>query len=309
VLAATGANCLYTNVSSVSDDKIQEARDRSLYLILEENGVSESALAAALASDPILLGTYIFDDMDNGSHTVQDIIDKIARRQSDFPDKLTYGSCGTLNSETYMGYCDLDAFQAYSFAGNGDVEGGYDDLMKHMGTVVSNGTLDFWVLNLQLYSDGVNGYPDASGLRAMLYQSIIQGAVGCIAYSGWGGGGTEDAVNMPSLMNEMTALYTELEALKEYIMLGQRTVFAPHPVIGEAATFETSDGILAIFHNSSDEGNLNNGLPLSITIPTGLTNKRKAFARYADDFTYNSGTGQFSGTLDDEEVQVFLLDK
>lgn len=307
-LASTGANVIYTNVSSATDDKIQECRDRNIYMILEENNeVTEAALAAALASDPVLMAMYIFDDMDNGTHTVQDITDKVAARNAAFPNKLTYGSTGTASPGTYSGYVDLQGHQTYSFAGNGEVEGGWLTVMDYPGDLVDASTIPFFLNNLQLYSDG-SGYPDADQVRAMHYQAMIRGAIGTVAYSGWGGGGNEDAVNSAALMAEMTELFSEFDLIYEILMLGTRNRLTPSAP-STACYWETDTQVLFIAHNYADRGTGNDGAGVSVTIPTGLSNKAKLASRYGDTFTYTSGTGAMSGSLNEEEVQIFLFDK
>ncbi len=225
LIAASGLNMIHTPVDLQDEALMDEAQKQGLDVILEFNA-NPDEIIKKFGRHPALawLGTH--DDVDSKDssgrqkYSPREVELTADYLKSQLPSALTYASGGWPKEiSDYLGKTEILASQSYPVPFE-KVSALASDYYRELASTAQRRGKRF-IANLQTFAWDGGRIPTRQELRNMTYQSLILGVNGIIFYTFFDEG--NDLRKHPKILSELSLLSEEMNELKDFVLLGDRT--------------------------------------------------------------------------------------
>ncbi|MGL5873559.1 MAG: hypothetical protein ACRC2R_14530 [Xenococcaceae cyanobacterium] len=309
-IAAAGFNTIYTSApwSNNYDEYGQffdEAERLGVYII-GENFTSNVALIDAFKQKPAVLGWSIADDVDNGKHSPEKILNYYRQVKKADPDRITYISGFSDEIGKFARCADVVARQSYPIRAGTETElaSVYTEISVARNAIAKTQGIAY--ANLQVFPWSVvrpeqekdSRAPNFVEARNMTYQSLLAGVKGIIYYT------YHDEVwhlpDHPELWMGIKSLVPELKAIAQFVMTGQFNSFQSEDKSLLAGMWKLPDRTAIVLVNTSYE----QPLEIAMSVPNSVKQLQPMFDDRPASITLQGD--RLTGSLAPLEVQVYI---
>jgi hypothetical protein len=298
-IAEAGFNVMHAALDTDDDAFIAQAERQGVYILTEFNA-DPPAVIEKYKDESIIISWTTFDDVDNGTRSLEDVAAVYDSVKSADPGRVTMVSCSYSEScGPFLRYTDVAGSQSYPIP--------VEELLST--TLVLNKIRDdsiqtntpIWA-TLQAFAWEDSRPPTPTEIRNMTYQALIAGARGILYYTYmdqyW------DIEAYPEVFEATVELVPEIERLEPMLLEGERTELPTESPYLRAAMWSYGPYVYVIVANTSSEQTLSASLELSEQIKGSA---RPLFEDQPAGLVYEDG--KLSGAVDPEDVHVYVLDK